>query len=137
MKDAMHRSGSVVAARREGPRRFRRRPATCCSICSRRVWFRPVRLSEPDGVPEPRLSWVLCRQCYGLLLEEMERSPVRSPLRLRIAMGIVASERWSEAYPTQSRGYLSDRRWIIFMAVGFFVALILHLVLIVMVASGR
>jgi len=130
----MSRSGSAVTIPPEEGRRPRRRNTTC-SICTNHIWFESVYLVEPEEVPDPRLSWVLCKSCYRALLDEMSRSPVRSPLRLRIAMGLVAAERWPHAYSSRMRAYLSDRRWIVFLAVGFFVAMLLHLVLIVMVAG--
>lgn len=94
-------------------------------------------MTEPVGVPEPRLSWTLCKQCHQALLQEMERSPVLSPLRLRIAIGIIAAERWPHAYSTRVRDYISDRRWIVFMAAAFITAMILHLFIIVMIALIR
>ena len=106
-----------------------------CAICTSRSWFAPVDIIEPESGPEPRLCWLLCNGCYKALLAEVRRSPVRSPLRLRIAMGIVASERWPQAYPTRVRTFLNDRKWIVFIAVGFIVAMILHLMLIVMIAA--
>jgi len=48
-------------------------------------------------------------------------------------MGIVASERWTESY-SSSRSILNDRKLILFIAWGFVVAMIFHLVLIVMIA---
>lgn len=137
MKEAMRRSGPVVAIRRQGERKRRWFTATYCSICKSRIWFDPVDLIEPEGAPEPRHSWTLCKPCYQALLLEMRRSPVLSPLRLRIAVGIVASERWPQAYPTRIRSYISDRKWIIFIAAGFIVAMIIHLALIVMVAGMK
>jgi len=99
----------------------------------RRTWFNGTHLMEPVGVPEPRQSWTLCKRCHQSLLLEMHRSPVRSPLRLRIAMGIVAAERSPYVYaPTHKP--LSDRTWILVMAWGFAIAMLLHLVLIVMLA---
>ena len=92
---------------------------------------------EPEGVPEPRLTWTLCKPCYGALINEMRVSPVRSPLRLRIAVGIVASERWPQAYPTRVRLYISDRRWFVFIMVGLIIAMIVHLALIVAIAGLR
>ena len=89
---------------------------------------------EPEGVPEPRRSWVLCKDCYHALLTEVRRSPIYSPLRLRIAMGIVASERWPEAHPTRARTYSTDQKWFIWMAILFFVTMILHLAIIVGIA---
>ncbi len=135
MKEVTRRSGSVVAVRREGSRRRRRRVVTHCSICNGRIWFHPLRVIEPEGVPEPRLTWTLCKPCYHVLLEEMRVSPVRSPLRLRVAIGIVASERWPQAYTTRVRMYLADRRLLVFMAVGLIVTMIIHLAILVSIAA--
>ncbi len=134
MKEAMRRGGSVVAARREGSRRQRMRAITRCSICNGRMWFHPLHIIEPEGVPEPRLKWTLCKPCYNALLKEMRVSPVRSPLRLRVAVGIIASERWPQAYQTRVSTYFSDRRLLVFIAVGFIVAMLVHLALIVAIA---
>ena len=135
MKEAM-RDGSPIAEGSQGEaRRIRRRVITRCSICNSRIWGRPLRIMEPEGVPEPRLTWALCKPCYNSLLNEMRVSPVRSPLRLRIAMGIVASDRWPQAYPTRLRLYISDRRWIVFIMVGLIVAMVVHLALIVAIAG--
>lgn len=135
MKDAIHRGEPAIAP---GQRQKRnRRRTTFCSVCDNRIWFGPIHISEPEGVPEPRLSWVLCKECHGALLAEVRGSPVRSPLRLRIAMGLIASERWPHAYPTPARQYLSDHRWIVFIGLGIFIAMLLHLVLIVLIAGFK
>ena len=133
MKEAMSRSGAVVVGGRESARRAKKRTSERCSICSGRLKSGSVPLMEPEGVPEPRRSWILCNDCYQSLLIEMRRSPVRTPLRLRIAMGIVASERWTESY-SSSRSILNDRKLILFIAWGFVVAMVFHLILIVMIA---
>jgi hypothetical protein len=89
---------------------------------------------EPQGVPDPRRSWVLCKSCYQALIIEMRRSPVRSPLRLRIAMGLVAAERSPRSYPLSNSVSAArrDQHWILFIAWGFVTFMLLHLVLIVM-----
>ena len=133
MKDAMRSGGSAVEARQENLRSTKIRLSQRCSICARRTWFDPIFLMEPEGAPEPRYSWVLCKDCYGALLSEMRRSPVRSPLRLRVAIGIVASERWDQAYPG-SRTSDSDHRLILFIAWGFVTFMLIHLMIIVMLA---
>jgi hypothetical protein len=66
-------------------------------------------------------------------MTEMSRSPVRSPLRLRIAIAMVASERWPMAYTTRVHTEDTDHRWIVLLSVGFFIAMLLHLVIIVLV----
>ncbi|GCE25907.1 hypothetical protein KDA_13910 [Dictyobacter alpinus] len=135
MKDAMH-SGEPAVVVQHGDMRKRKNSAPqYCSICTSRIWLDPVEMVEPEGVPEPRLSWVLCKSCHQFLQTEMGRSPVRSPLRLRIAMGMVAAERWPHAYSTRVREYVNDRRWIVFIAGSLILAMLLHLMLIVMIAG--
>ena len=123
----------AVSEQREDLHGDSRRTIIHCSICRRRTWLNVTRLEEPLGVPEPRQTWMLCKRCYAALLVEMQRSPVLSPLRLRIAMGIVAADRSPDAY-APSRAPMSDRSWIVIMAWGFAIAMVLHLVLIVMLA---
>jgi len=137
MKEAMHSGEPAVVVQQDATRK--RRSRASCSVCTSRIWFDSMRIVEPEGVPEPRLSWILCKQCYTALATELERSPIQSPLRLRIAIGLVAAERWpyAYAYTNKVRDYVSDRRWIIFMAAAFFTAMILHLVLIVMIGGMK
>ena len=88
----------TVATRRETGQIGRWYRRIRCSICTSFIWFRPIALKEPVEVPEPRHEWVLCKPCHKALLEEMARSSIRSPMRLRIAMGLVAAERSPNAY---------------------------------------
>ena len=69
-----------------------------CSICRSFIWFRPIAFKEPLEAPEPRHEWVLCPPCHEALLLELRRSSIRSAVRLRIAMGLVAAERSPHAY---------------------------------------
>ncbi len=129
-------SGEPVATEQQGNvHRQKRHTITHCSVCTRRIWFDSLRVQEPEGVPEPRLSWVLCKECHGMLMTAFRCSPVRSCLRLRIAMGLIAAERSPHAYPTSRNQYISDHRWIVFIALGTFIAMLLHLALIVMIAG--
>lgn len=134
MKDTMHGGEPNVENQRDTTRKTRRRVTTRCSICTHRTWFNAVPITEPQGVPDPRREWTLCTECHAALLMEMRRSPIRSPLRLRIAMGLVAAERSPEAYQRLEDGSMSDHRWIVVLAWGFGIAMILHLILIVMLA---
>jgi hypothetical protein len=137
MRDAMDRGEPVIAIDQNSTRKQKRRVTTSCSVCTRRIWFDPIYIREPEGVPVPRNSWVLCKECHGLLMTEFRRSPVRSPLRLRVAMGLIAAERSPYAYPTRVSERVSDHRWIIFIALGTFIAMLLHLALIVMIAGVK
>lgn len=135
MKDTMQGGDPAATMQRDNSRRPRKRKASRCSICMRRTWFNAIPLMEPEGVPEPRQEWTLCKRCHEALLVQMRRSPVRTPLRLRIAMGLVAAERSPQAYYVSPRRPFSDNNWIIVIAWVFAIFMILHLVLIVMLAS--
>lgn len=104
-----------------------------CSICTSSIWLRPITLKEPAGTPEPRHEWILCRSCHDALLAEMRRSPLRSPLRLRVAMGLIAADRSPNAYGV--RTYLRDQRRFLGIAWVLIVAMLLHLVVIVILAT--
>lgn len=131
MKDTMHGGEPTVATQRAHAHKGR--IVTRCSICDHRTWFNAILIMEPPGVPDSRREWTLCTECHAALLDEMRRSPIRSPLRLRIAMGLVAAER-SPKIHSQSDDAMSDQRWIVVLAWGFGIAMILHLILIVMLA---
>ena len=88
----------TTATRRETEQRGRWYKPIRCSICTSFIWFYPIVLKEPVEAPEPRFEWVLCKPCHKALLVEMRRSSIRSPMRLRIAMGLVAAERSPKAY---------------------------------------
>lgn len=94
--------------RQETGKRERWRKPLRCSVCSSAIWLRPVALKEPLEAPEPRQEWVLCKVCHKALLVEMRRSSIRSPVRLRIALGLVAAERSPEAY--EMRPSLREQR---------------------------
>jgi hypothetical protein len=101
----------MVATGRETEQRGRRYKLRRCSICTSFTWFYPIALIEPLEAPEPRREWVLCKSCHRALLVEMARSSIRSPMRLRIAMGLVAAERSPRAYINSNvREYQSFRR---------------------------
>jgi hypothetical protein len=79
-----------------------------CAICQRRPAATLLRAATPvlhlgvDECLETPLSghaWMVCRQCAGAVQQEMARAGLRSPLRLYIAIAIVASERSPAAHP--------------------------------------
>jgi hypothetical protein len=86
--------------------RLSRRIPTWCSICRQRV-SALIDVEESADVPEPRQSWRLCPTCNDAVSSQLARSPISGPLRLRIAVGVVASER-NPRY--RSRGADDDRR---------------------------
>ncbi len=93
----------TVTTRGEAGQRGRWYKPIRCSICTSFIWFHPIALKEAVGAPEPRHEWVICKTCHKALLVEMRRSSIRSPARLRIAVGLVASERSPKAYTMSTR----------------------------------
>ena len=87
-----------IATRRETGQKGRWYKPLRCSICRAFIWVHPISLRDPIGAPEPLQEWVLCKPCHEALLVEMSRSTLHSPVRLRIAMGLVAAERSPKAY---------------------------------------
>jgi hypothetical protein len=105
-----------------------------CGICSRRLGSSVYFVEETGDVPEPRGSWVLCRACNDAVHEQLEASPVRSPLRLRIAVGLVATDRTPAARRARF-GELSDRSWMKLFFWLFLITMLVHLAVIVAIAG--
>lgn len=130
MSEAMHGNGAAAVANRAEQRK-KKNAEKRCSICTIRLRASAVPIHEPEGVPEPRHSWMLCRDCYQEVVAEVRRSPVRTPLRLRIAVGMVASVRSPDSYSSTAHSISDDYRKFIFIAVVFILAMLVHLALIV------
>ena len=134
MRDIIRDGDPTASIQSNKPVRSRKQNVVRCSICESRLWHNFIPLREPEGVPAPRQEWTLCKRCHEELQDQLRLSPVRTPLRLRVAIGLVAAERSPYAY-APARKPLSDRSWIIIMAWGFGIAMLLHLLLIVMLAT--
>ena len=79
-----------------------------CAICERRPAAMRLHAATPVGhlgvdefleTPLSGHAWMVCKQCAGAVQQEMARAGLRSPLRLYIAIAIVASERSPAAHP--------------------------------------
>ena len=124
----------TVASKREAGFKRRWHKPTRCSICKSVIWFYPIALKEPVGAPEPRHEWVLCKPCHEALLLEMRHTSIRSPARLRIAMGLVAAERSPKAYTIirEQREFQREFAWFVWLLVLF---ALLHLVIFVILLA--
>ncbi len=109
------------------------RAPTRCAICRRRLGNSIYFLEETGAVPEPRQSWALCDSCNGAVREQLRQSPLRSDLRLRVAIGLVATER-APAARRAHFGELSDQRWEALLFWAFLLFMLAHLALVVVVA---
>ena len=104
-----------------------------CAVCLRRLGQDISYLEETGEVPAPRQSWVLCGECNRAVQAELERSPVVGALRVRVAVGIVASERSPRAI-RRIRAGMSDDGWLMFLVWGFAIVMVLHLFVIAWIA---
>ncbi|HEU0028950.1 MAG TPA: hypothetical protein VFQ25_17725 [Ktedonobacterales bacterium] len=107
---------------------------TRCSICQRRLGRSIHFLDETGDVPEPRMSWALCDTCNTAVREQMRQSPLQGPLRLRVAVALVSTERTPAARRAHI-GQMSDQHWETLLFWAFLLFMLGHLVLIVIVAS--
>jgi len=126
-----------VATRRATGQRERWYKPIRCSICMSFILFHRIGLKEPIEAPEPRQEWVLCKPCHQALLVQMRRSSLRSPLYLRIAMGLVAAERSPTAYKMSTRmpeqwEFQREFDWVVRLLILF---ALLHLVIFVILLA--
>jgi hypothetical protein len=105
-----------------------------CSICQRRLGRSIHFLEETGDVPEPKLSWELCDACNSAVREHMRQSPLQGPLRLRVAVALVSTERTPAARRARI-GQMSDQHWETLLFWAFLLFMLAHLVVIVIVAS--
>ena len=128
-------NGEMAAARREIGQRGRWYKPLRCSICTSFIWFYPIVLEEPVEAPEPRHEWVLCKPCHEALLVELRRSSIRSPVRLRMAMVLVAADRSPKAYTMgtpmrEQQEFQREFAWFTWLLILF---ALLHLVILVII----
>ena len=64
-----------------------------CSICARKLEQTAFYLTEGEDAPEPQQAWLLCAECNAAVQVELARADLHSPVRTRVAVGLVASAR--------------------------------------------
>jgi hypothetical protein len=105
-----------------------------CDICRRRLGKNIFFVEETGDVPDEKRAWRLCGECDEAVHAQLVDSPVRTPLRLRVAVGLVAAERTPEARRSNF-GQLTDESWAKFFFWLFPIAMIIHLMVIVAIAG--
>ena len=105
-----------------------------CAICARRLGANICYLEETGDVPPPRQSWMLCTACNEAVKEQMAHNPVQSPVRLRVAIGVVSTERTPAARRARL-GQLTDKSWFKLFFWGAIITMLVHLALIVALAG--
>ena len=76
-----------------------------CDVCGELLRPAAYYLEEEADLPDPRQSWTLCPVCTEAVRRRLEQAPLQSLHRVRVAVGLVASER---AAPATLRERLPD-----------------------------
>jgi len=105
-----------------------------CSICRRRLGDAVDYLEETGDQPDQLQSWLLCEDCNDAVKQQMAQAPIRSPMRLRVAVALVSTER-TPAARRMKRGQLTDAGWTKLLFWTFVLAMLAHLAVIVFVAG--
>lgn len=105
-----------------------------CAICARRLRSAICYLEETGDVPPPRQSWMVCTACNEAVKGQMAQAPVQSPIRLRVAIGVVSTER-TPAARRAHLGQLTDKSWFKLLFWGAIITMLVHLALIVALAG--
>lgn len=106
-----------------------------CAICRKRIWSNALILKEPAEAPEPQQEWRLCKACYAAVMAQLEQSTLRTPVRMRVVVGLVAAERWPRARTRNLGKQREDHIWIAVLGWGFVGMMLLHLVIIILLAN--
>lgn len=77
-----------------------------CMVCDRPLRHQTMLLEEALDVPDPHV-WAVCPDCYAAVRSEVDRAALQTPLRMRIAVGVVAAHRERPAHYS----ILDDRFW--------------------------
>lgn len=115
-----------------------------CAICEHKLGKSPrilkdTSISETLNAHDPhdtKSTWMLCKTCFEAVQRQIDAGPVRSPLRVRIAVGLVASERT----PAARRAYwddLGDRMFEHVLPITIALAVLVHLATLVFIIFAR
>ncbi|HKS69719.1 MAG TPA: hypothetical protein VJQ45_04835 [Ktedonobacterales bacterium] len=111
-----------------------------CDVCGGLLGSKAYYFEEDAELPDPRQAWTICAACNDAVLQQLDRVAVQTPMRLRVAVAVVASERatpdsLSARLPDPARDRLADRRMERLLIALFLFLFIIHaLVFIVIVA---
>ena len=119
-----------------------------CDVCAQPLGTHGYYVQEEPDAPEPPeapQSWTLCRECSQAVWRHVERMALPTPRRLRIAVGLVASERATpEAIRARAPNAVRDRRserrmerMLIWLFAIFFLVHALVFILVVIEVAAR
>jgi hypothetical protein len=117
-----------------------------CAICDRRSSGPLYRVVESIPLDDEPHSWLLCADCAAAVRQEVERADLRTQLRVRIAVGIVALQLrarphyhfWNEQFWEELDDAAETRimEWFIFGLVIFKTLFIVLVIIYIVVTHG-
>ena len=107
---------------------------THCAICGRRMRWTVYRVVESESLPERPQSWTLCQGCHEAVVRQLRKQPVRNQFRLRVAVGLVASERAKGLAPTPQ---FEERLWEWIFPVTLLVTMAIHIAFALVIFIAR
>lgn len=107
---------------------------TVCAVCGRRLRWTVYRVEEPAALTERPQSWTLCQWCHEAVVRQLRHQTVRNQFRLRVAIGLVASERDQEAVRQTS---LEERLWAWIFPATLLITMAIHIAFALVVFIAR
>lgn len=118
---------------RTGPSKTSARGADC-AICARHLRWTVYRVEEPEALSEQPQSWTLCQSCHEAVVRQLRQQTVRNHYQLRVAIGLVASEREPGSARETS---LEERLWEWIFPATLLITMAIHLAFALVVFIAR
>ncbi len=82
-----------------------------CDLCGRQIAGSGLYFAEVAEGLDPPSAWTLCARCGAQVTQQLERIRADAPMRLRIAVGVAASELGvTRADMTRKEAQAAERR---------------------------
>lgn len=119
-----------------------------CGICQRALRWSSLHVEEVDSVyallpvedemecPLRQHSWVLCQACLDAVQAQLRQSIIRNPAKVRIAIGIVVTQRAPEFRPPLAER-IEEQILDNFFPVALGITLFLHILLAIFIGLVR
>lgn len=94
-------------------------------------------VEESGDQHEPSRSWLLCTQCHDVVQQEIKRADLQTPLRLSVAIGVVASDHASRQRADRLRfwDHLDDRSLERLLLGSFMAVFVVHALVFILVTA--
>ncbi|HEU5438559.1 MAG TPA: hypothetical protein VFU88_04650 [Ktedonobacterales bacterium] len=110
-----------------------------CDVCGQQLRPRAFYLEEDADLPDPRQAWTVCSVCEEDIRRRLEQAPLQTVHRVRVAVGLVASERAGTSalrarVPDLDGDQRADRRMERLLITFFLVCFAVHALVFILIA---